>query len=236
MKKNKIYDGKTLMMYHISGGGGNNQKLEFVGSKKITDCYDWGSNTFLRDEDCDGNKLPEDEWNLHDVNGHELMDAKELQEALNTGVGRLEFGMDYNTTYTTYLEDLDEDEYLALNNDWKEIYLTVVVGIPEEELPEIVEENGISTLFDYQYKNTAPKEEQIRKSIGKVLKNHREKSGISIWKVAQASDTHTDNIKAVEEGETNYTINSLIKYLCGCDVQLHFESKNQKTELEKVDM
>jgi hypothetical protein len=63
------------------------------------------------------------------------------------------------------------------------------------------------------------------------LKDFREKElGLSVWKVAQASNTYVDNIKAVEEGKTNYTIDTFLKYIHGCDLYMYFATKDKKVE------
>lgn len=152
MKTNVLYEGKTVLMFHIKGGGGNNRQLEFVGDKKITDCYDWDANTFLHDEDEEGNALPEDQHYLHDCSGHELMDAEELKKALETGIGCLDFDGDYDTTYTEYLEDISENEYWKLDEDWKRIYQIVINNIPEDKLDGILEDDDLDYMFHYEYK------------------------------------------------------------------------------------
>lgn len=104
-----------IAMFHISGGGGNRRKLEFVEFKPIDECYDW-DNLFYTETDEEGNEIPEEEWELISESGRVLMDADKLKSALATGIGRLEFDSDHDTTYTTYAEDLDEDELDAMVN------------------------------------------------------------------------------------------------------------------------
>lgn len=55
--------------------------------------------------------------NLTDQSGNEVMDAKDFKKAKQTGIGRVDFDGDYNTIYTTLLNDLTEEEILAIQKD-----------------------------------------------------------------------------------------------------------------------
>jgi hypothetical protein len=151
MKTIELYSEKEVLMFHISGGGGNRRTLSFEGPHKITDCYDWDYNTFIHDKDDDDNDLPQEEHYLHDSSGHELMDSEDLYEAIETGIGRLDFDGDYDTRYTEYLNELSEEEYLTLDQQWQRIYQIVVNKIPEDELDKILEEEDLDYMFHYEY-------------------------------------------------------------------------------------
>ena len=128
MKKNH----KELVLFHIHGGGGNNRKIEFYSMGGITNCPEW-DDLFIQ-EDEEGNTI------LTDCDGNELMDAEEYNLAITTGVGRLEIDTDYNTWYSTPLEELDDDEFYALDEDVKREYLNVVKGLPMDKLEDKDEE------------------------------------------------------------------------------------------------
>ena len=128
MKKNH----KELVLFHIHGGGGNNRKIEFYSMGGITNCPEW-DDLFIQ-EDEEGNTI------LTDCDGNELMDAEEYNLAITTGVGRLEIDTDYNTWYSTPLEELDDDEFYALDEDVKREYLNVVQGLPMDKLEDKDEE------------------------------------------------------------------------------------------------
>ena len=49
--------------------------------------------------------------------------------------------------------------------------------------------------------------EQFRKTIGEWLMNHRQSKSMSIYRVAKDGKITISQVKAVEEGSTNYTIN-----------------------------
>lgn len=154
MKTIELYTGCEIMMFHIGRGGTFNSQghLSFKGSERIDECYDW-SEQFIHDTDESGKLLPEEEWILLDSNGNEIMDSKELRIALNTGIGTLNIDGDYDTTYTTYLKDVSEEEYLLLDEDWERAYLIVVNNIPEEKLDNILEDEYIDNMYYYEYKD-----------------------------------------------------------------------------------
>lgn len=164
MKTNEIYTGKDILMFKISLNGwsdsrrmGGKGRITFEGFEKITDCYDFQQNTFIREDD--------DVQILTDCSDRELMDSSELQHAINTGIGRLDFDGDYNTVYTTYLEDLDEDEYNALDEDMQRVYLVVVCRFDEDKLNKIDDDylrelfDGDEDLFEYLYQEAIEEEE-----------------------------------------------------------------------------
>ncbi|MCL1942007.1 MAG: hypothetical protein FWF54_00420 [Candidatus Azobacteroides sp.] len=154
---------KTVLMFHIGRGGRfhNQGHLTFEGIQKITDCHDWAYNTFLHDTDGDETLLPEDEWKLSDGGGNELMNGKELQTALSTGIGSLDFDGGYDTTYTTYLEELSEKEFTLIDSDLKRAYLVLVCGFDEEKLNKIGDDkldglyNGDEGWFRILYEEVA---------------------------------------------------------------------------------
>lgn len=123
---------KELVLFHIHGGGGNNKRIEFYSMGGITDCPEW--NDLFTQEDEEG------VITLTDCEGYELMDAEEYIIAITTGVGRLELDGDYNTWYSTPLEELDEEEFHALDEDVKREYLNVVQELPMDKLEDKDEE------------------------------------------------------------------------------------------------
>ena len=120
---------KELLLFHIYGGGGNNRKIKFYSRGGITNCPEWDSILFTQ-EDEEGNAT------LTDCNGNELMDAEEYNKAITTGAGRLEIDGDYDTWYSTPLEELDEEEFFVLDEDVKREYLNVVQGLPMDKLED----------------------------------------------------------------------------------------------------
>lgn len=111
-----LYSKNDLLLFRITGGGGNNMKLTCEGMDKITDCIDWG-------------RLFPKENGLFDSSGNELMSKKEWETALRTGEGRLEIDGYYNTYYTEKLGDISLKEFKVMDSYYQKIYLSVVKDI-----------------------------------------------------------------------------------------------------------
>jgi transcriptional regulator with XRE-family HTH domain len=79
------------------------------------------------------------------------------------------------------------------------------------------------------------REEFIRKIIGEKLKKFRKMRKLSVWKAAQIADVNISTIKAVEGGETNYTIDTFFKYIQACDLYIYFAEKDKKVEPHDFD-
>lgn len=69
-----------------------------------------------------------------------------------------------------------------------------------------------------------------REVLGQRLKEFREKRGLTAYKVAQNGCIRVDQVKAIETGETNYTIDAFLGYIAGSDLYMYFaeKSKNRK--------
>jgi len=107
---------KKVAMFHIGRGGmfNNSGHLSFVGFKKIDDCHDWEQNTFSKSRD---EKSRFCSTFLTDCSGNVLMNADEYKKAIDEGIGTLDFDGVYDTTYTTYTEELSDDELYALSQN-----------------------------------------------------------------------------------------------------------------------
>lgn len=57
--------------------------------------------------------------------------------------------------------------------------------------------------------------ESYRKALGERLRAFREERGISAYKVAQKGKIQIGQVKAIESGSSNYTIDILIGYMAG---------------------
>ena len=148
MKTLDIYNENEILMFHICGGGGNRRRLEFKGSEKITNCHTWET-LFASNRDERGRFCAE---YLHDCNGNPIMDSEELKEAMSTGMGCLNIDGDCDTTYTSYLKDLSEAEYQAIDEDWQKIYQIVINEVPEDKLGGVLEDEDLDNMFYYQFK------------------------------------------------------------------------------------
>ena len=114
MKTNNLE--KRVAMFHIGRGGRfyNSGHLTFVGFNKINECHDWQQNTFDKTRDEKGKFCKP---YLIDCSGNVLMDADQYQEAVETGIGILNFDHDYDTTYTTYTDELSVAELEAMSEN-----------------------------------------------------------------------------------------------------------------------
>ncbi|MDR1561109.1 MAG: hypothetical protein LBS23_02010 [Holosporaceae bacterium] len=129
---------KTIAMFHISGGGGNRNELSFVGFDPISECSDFETELYLRDDE--GNIVdsfdeaePHYEWTNSQGNGVGL-----TYEEYESGIGRIDIDGDYDTTYTVYVEDMDEDEFQAMVNPGRGFYYL------DDELDSALVEYGFS--------------------------------------------------------------------------------------------
>lgn len=158
MKTNETKTNKTIAMFHISGGGGNQKKLSFVGFKPISKCADFETELFLRDEKgkCVDDVAGRNPNKLHwtDSSGH---DVGLTYEEYLSGIGTINIDGDYNTTYTLYAADLNEDELYAMVNPGQGFYYLdseldkalVEFGFGEDEVLLAREADDIKSLVEY---------------------------------------------------------------------------------------
>lgn len=66
------------------------------------------------------------------------------------------------------------------------------------------------------------KKQDMRKNLGYKFKALREEKGLSAYKVAQSGNIRIEQVKAVECGESNYTIDVFLGYLKGCEIEVDF--------------
>ncbi|MGR4857887.1 helix-turn-helix domain-containing protein [Bacteroides pyogenes] len=69
-----------------------------------------------------------------------------------------------------------------------------------------------------------------REVLGERLKAFREERGLSVYKVAQDGGIRIDQAKAVESGESNYTIDAFLGYILGSDLYIYFSEKSEGRE------
>mgnify|MGYP004692095857 FL=1 len=68
--------------------------------------------------------------------------------------------------------------------------------------------------------------------IGERLREFRESKKRSIYAVARKGNIRIDQAKAVEEGITNYTVDTFIGYIVGSDLNIYFEENDQSGLME----
>lgn len=114
------YESKDVIVaFHIGRGGRSNNAghksfMPFVS--KLQDCF--GDNSFIIDEDEDGNTLPDEKWQLLDGGSNVILEGR---EAIESETGILEWDTIYNTDIVRYIEDCTDEEmeilYKAYLND-----------------------------------------------------------------------------------------------------------------------
>ena len=67
---------------------------------------------------------------------------------------------------------------------------------------------------------------KTRKALGERLRAFRRKKGLSMYKVAKNGNIAIGQVRAVENGDTNYTVNILLGYLSGCGLKVKFRDEN----------
>jgi transcriptional regulator with XRE-family HTH domain len=75
--------------------------------------------------------------------------------------------------------------------------------------------------------------ETYRKKIGEQLQKIRTEKNLSKYMVAKRGNTQLNNITAIEKGQTNYTIDSFLAYLKGCNIEVDFKEAETKKENTK---
>ena len=97
-----------LVRFHIGRGGlFNNQGHEtYVGTvKELADCF---GESMVIDQDENGTRLPDEEWQLIDDGGNVILQGREHIES-PTGV--LDWDGQYDTDVVKYLSECSDDEY-----------------------------------------------------------------------------------------------------------------------------
>ena len=69
-----------------------------------------------------------------------------------------------------------------------------------------------------------------RLMIGFKLSGRRAIKGWSMWKLSQISGLAISQIQAIESGNSNYTIDSLIAYIDAFGLSIKFGEKDEKRE------
>lgn len=70
-----------------------------------------------------------------------------------------------------------------------------------------------------------------REVLGQRLRDFREKRGLTAYKVAKDGGIRIEQVRAVESGETNYTVDALLGYVMGCGLYMYFAEKTDGREL-----
>lgn len=69
--------------------------------------------------------------------------------------------------------------------------------------------------------------QSYREVLGERLQDFRESRNLSRYAVAQKGQIRIEQVKAVEEGTTNYTIDVFLGYILGSDLFMYFAEKEK---------
>lgn len=78
--------------------------------------------------------------------------------------------------------------------------------------------------------------QNYREVLGQRLQEFRESRNLSRYAVAQKGQIRIEQVKAVEEGITNYTIDVFLGYIVGSDLFMYFAEKDagENPDLKKL--
>ena len=66
-----------------------------------------------------------------------------------------------------------------------------------------------------------------REALGERLRAFREEKGLTVYKVSLKGRIKHDQVKSVEAGDKNYTIDSFLGYLKGCGLCMAFKKTEE---------
>lgn len=73
--------------------------------------------------------------------------------------------------------------------------------------------------------------QSYREVLGQKLKEFREMRKLSMYAVAQKGGIRIDQVKSVEEGASNYTIDVFLGYISGSELYMYFAEKRNTSGL-----
>lgn len=78
------------------------------------------------------------------------------------------------------------------------------------------------------------KKQDYKEVLGQRLRDFRKERGLSMYAVSQKGQIRIDQVKAVEEGITNYTIDVFLGYIVGSDLYMYFAEKETDNNLKDM--
>lgn len=76
--------------------------------------------------------------------------------------------------------------------------------------------------------------QSYREVLGQRLKEFRESRNLSMYAVAQKGQIRIEQVKAVEDGASNYTIDIFLGYISGSDLYMYFAEKDSENNLKDL--
>jgi hypothetical protein len=122
----------TIVAFHIGRGGrfSNPGHLSFLGVQKINETSDFLNNCYpprLADSEED-DQSPDAEWHDGNGNGVELTNAQ-----IESGIGLINLDGHFDTTYTTTVGKLSEQEIEAVKDSLPDWEATKIMELINEE-------------------------------------------------------------------------------------------------------
>lgn len=65
-----------------------------------------------------------------------------------------------------------------------------------------------------------------REALGQRLRDFRKTRGLTAYRIAKNGDIARIQVKAIEDGDTNYTIDIFLGYIKGCGLNMYFAEKD----------
>lgn len=72
--------------------------------------------------------------------------------------------------------------------------------------------------------------QDYREVLGQRLKEFRESRNLSMYAVAQRGNIRIGQVKAIENGDSNYTIDVFLGYIAGSSLYMYFAEKDQEND------
>lgn len=69
-----------------------------------------------------------------------------------------------------------------------------------------------------------------REVLGQRLREFRTDKGLTAYRVAQDGGIRIDQVKAIESGDANYTIDAFLGYIAGSNLYMYFAEKSDERE------
>jgi hypothetical protein len=152
----------TILAFHIGKGGhfNNGGHLTFRGQYTIEEIMNLRAESrwhFYQDRDNKGRFTSP---HYVDHNGNYLISEKEVQ----SGIGKLEWDYTYDTDYTTYAKDLnDQEAHLVLEEAmrfegqycWNYPLDEMIEGISTKVITKAASSGKLIEVYDWQYKGEA---------------------------------------------------------------------------------
>ena len=76
--------------------------------------------------------------------------------------------------------------------------------------------------------------QDYRAVLGERLKSFREDRGVSLYAVAKKGGIQIGQAKAIESGNTNYTIDVFLGYITGSDLYVYFAEKGNAADMSDL--